>query len=550
MKNYKYILYAVLLSLGTLMFVSCLDDLDRTPNDDLNKTADQVYDDKLASYEMGVAKIYAGLAISGNAGGDGDSDVAGVDGGSQASFLRGLWNVQELPTDEAHCVWNDKGIPDFNNITWTPDNVFLKGMYYRLFYQVGLSNEFLRETTDGKLSSRGMNDATKAEVNVLRADARFMRALAYYYLIDLFRNVPFVTEESSIGIKAEQIQGNDLFAYIEAELKAIETELLDPFVGYHNQYYGRVTKAAAWTLLSRLYLNAEVYTGTAKYKESAQYAEKVMGAGYELEPVFANMFNVDNDKSKEMIFPIRYMGPDTQTWGGMTFLIASTVPSALQDAVNSVGAWQGNRARKDVLTTFEKQTNFALDARKATVRTDKTTQNEITDVTSYENNGIPIVKFYNRKKDGSLPPGGTNIVFVDFPLFRLAEVYLTYAEAVVRDPSAGDQAKALQLVNKVRERAYSDKSKAPITASQLTTDFILDEKGREFLFEAQRRTDLIRHGKFTGDKYVWEWKGGAKAGKAVEDHFKIYPIPTDDLATNGNLKQNPGYGSGAVAEKN
>lgn len=548
MKKIKYILYTALLSLGTLMFVSCLDDLDRAPDDELNKTADQVYGAELLDYQMGLAKIYAGLAISGNAGEDGDSDVAGVDGGSQASFLRGLWNLQELPTDEAHCAWNDIGIPDFNNITWSADNVFIKGFYYRLAYQVGLSNQFLRETTEGQLSSRGMSDAVKAEVNILRADARFMRALAYYYMLDMFRNVPFLTEEHPVGTKGEQIKGAELFTYIETELKDIETTLLDPFVGYNGQNYGRVTKAAAWALLSRLYLNAEVYTGTAKYKECATYAEKVMLVGYELEPKYGDMFNVDNDRSKEMILPIRYMGAQTQTWGGMTFLICSTVPTALQESVNSVGAWQGNRARSSMLKTFEKESNHGSDDRKAMLKTDMTESNEINSVTTYLDNGIPIVKYYNRKKDGSLPPGGTNLVFVDFPLFRLAEIYLNYAEAVTFDPSSGDATKALDLVNKVRSRAYSDKTKAPITASQLTKDFILDERGREFFFEAQRRTDLIRHGKFTGGSYLWEWKGGSKTGQAVADHFQIYPIPTDDLSSNENLTQNPGYSSSSSEE--
>lgn len=531
----------LILSLGLVGLGSCTDDLDRLPDDEFNKSSDQVYGAEIGAYQLGLAKIYAGLAISGNEGGDGDSDVAGVDGGSQASFLRGLWNLQQLPTDEAHCNWNDVGIPDFNNITWNAGNVFIKGLYYRLYYQIDLANQFLRETTDEALSSRGMTESVKNEVNVLRADARFMRALAYYYLLDMFRNVPFVDENSPVGsFNPEQIKGPELFTYIETELKAIEGDLLEPFVGYHNKHYGRVTKAAAWALLSRLYLNAEVYAGTAKYKESASYAEKVIAVGYELESEYKNMFNVDNDHSKEMIFPVRYMGAATQTWGGMTFIICSTVPSAMQSEVNSVGAWQGNRARVSLVKTFEKQANNSLDSRKAMLKSDLTASPEINDITAYADNGTPVVKFYNRKKDGSLPPTGTNLVYVDFPLFRLAEVYLNYAEAVVRDASSGSSAKALELVNAIRERAYTDKSKAPITASQLTLDFILEEKGREFFFEAQRRTDLVRHGKFTTDKYIWEWKGGVKAGKAVADHFNIYPIPSDDLS-NPNLTQNPNY---------
>jgi len=166
-----------------------------------------------------LAKIYAGLAISGNSGGDGDPDVAGVDGGSQASFLRGLWNLQQLPTDEAHCAWNDVGIPDLNYITWTSSNVFIKGFYYRLYYQINLANAFLRETSDEKLSSREVSQADQEKIKTFRAEARFHRALAYYYLLDMFRNVPFVNEESPVGSTLPpQIMAADLFDYIEKEL--------------------------------------------------------------------------------------------------------------------------------------------------------------------------------------------------------------------------------------------------------------------------------------------------------------------------------------------
>lgn len=542
MKKHKNLLYLFILLLSVGIITSCTDDLDKSPDNEFDKGGEIIFGSSITPYEMSLAKIYAGLAISGNKGGDDEADVQGVDGGSQASFLRGLWNHQELPTDEALCNWGDEGIPDLNYISWNPGNNFIKGLYYRLYYQISLSNQFLRDTEESLLDSRGMSSATKEEVKTLRADARFMRALSYYYLLDLFRNVPFMDESSKVGMEgSKQIKGVELFEYIESELKAMDNDLLDPFVGYHAKYYGRAHKAAAWALLSRLYLNAEVYTGTARYKDAADYAEKVINVGYELEPVYANMFNVDNDKTKEMIFPIRYMGPDTQTWGGMTFIICSTVPSALQSEVNSVGAWQGNKARGAFVDVFEKQPNYVYDNRMSMLKTDMTASRTINDVTAFVDNGVPVVKFMNRRKDGSLPPGNSNLVYVDFPLFRLAEMYLNYAEAVVMDPSSGSTSKALSLVQQLRERAYSDQSKATITTAQLTPDFILDERGREFFHEAQRRTDLVRHNKFTSSAYLWEWKGGSKVGQATENHFNIYPIPTDDMASNSNLVQNPGY---------
>ncbi len=540
MKTVKYKFLSIfIIGLMVAALSSCVDDLNTIPLDEDELVSDVVFGSEIEPYQELLAKIYAGLAISGNSAGDDDPDVAGVDGGSQASFLRGLWNLQELPTDEMHCAWNDVGIPDLNYITWTSSNVFIKGLYYRLYYQINLSNALLRETTEEVLNGRGVSANDQAEIKRFRAEARFHRALSYYYLLDMFRNVPFVDENSPVGSTLPpQIQGADLFDYIEKELLESEADLIAPFVGYNNQYYGRANKAANWALLSRLYLNAEAYIGVNKYTESITYSKKVLEVGYELEPIYANMFKSDNNKSTEMIFPVRYEGAETQTWGGMTFLLSSMEPSDMQEEVNAVGAWQGNRGRVSMLKTFERENLHENDSRFDMLYVDKTENVEIDDPSLFTDNGIPVVKFYNRNSDGSLPP--SSIAYTDFPLFRLGEIYLNYAESVLRGGSGGDQTTALNLVNELRERAYKQ---APytITAGELTLDFLLDERGRELFLEAQRRTDLIRFNKFTGSSYVWTWKGSVKEGRSVADHFKIYPIPADDIGANDNLIQNTGY---------
>lgn len=543
MKRVKYkFLFIVTISLMIAGLSSCLDDLNTIPLDKEELVSEVVFGSEIGPYQELLAKIYAGLAISGNEGGDGDPDVAGVDGGSQASFLRGLWNLQTLPSDEALCAWNDVGIPDLNYMTWTANNVFIKGFYYRLYYQINLANALLRETTEEKLSSRGASEEVKAQIKTYRAEARFARALSYYYLLDMFRNVPFVNEDSPVGSTLPpQIMAENLFDYIEKELTECEADMLDPFVGYHPTYYGRAHKAANWALLSRLYLNAETYIGVNKYTESITYSKKVLDENFALDPVYKNVFTADNENSVEMILPIRYEGEDTQTWGGMTFLMSSTVPSALQAEINSVGAWQGNRALVSLLRFFERENRHEDDTRFSMVRTDQTENNEIVDPSLFTNNGIPIVKYYNTYSDGTLPP--SNIVYTDFPLFRLGEIHLNYAEAVLRGGTGGDQATALQLVNDLRRRAYKNEAAtaATITAGQLTLDFILDERGREFFFEAQRRTDLVRFGKFTGSSYIWPWKGNVPAGRSIADTYRVYPIPSDDIGANQNLTQNPGY---------
>lgn len=535
--KYKYFVSALLLSTA-LGITSCTGDLDTLPLDKDELVSEVVFGKEIAPYEQSIAKLYAGFVIGGNSGGDSDQDVVGIDGGSQASFLRVLWNMQELSSDIAHCAWNDPGIPDFNILSWGSSSPWIKGSYYRLYYQISVANAFLRETTDEKLASRGCASDVIEKVKTFRAEARYLRALCYTQALDLYRNVPFVTDESKIGnILPEQIMAPELFTYIETELKECEADLLEPTVGFSTNY-GHANKAANWALLSRLYLNAEAYVGLNKYTECITYSNKVIAAGYELEPVYGDMFRADNHLSKEMIHPLRYDGEETMTWGGMTYLLCMGAAD-MQTATNAKGAWQGVRAKSSLLDLFERESNSTSDTRKSMLRTELTANIEITDQTSFKDNGIPVAKFYNVNKDGSSP--GSTEAFVDFPYFRLGEVYLNYAEAVLRGGQGGDRATALKYVNDLRKRAYSDKAKATISDSDLKLDFILDERGRELFYEAQRRTDLIRFGKFTSNDYVWPWKGGVAAGTGASSIYNVFPIPSDDMGTNTNLVQNEGY---------
>ena len=518
--------------------VSCTGDLDTVPIDKDDLVSSVVFGDEIDAYEESLAKIYAGLVIGGNKGGDDEQDVVGIDGGSQASFLRVLWNMQELASDIAHCCWNDPGIPDFNHISWSASSPWVKGSYYRLFYQINLSNAFLRETSDEKLSERGCSDQVKAKIAQYRAEARFMRALMYQYALDLYRNVPFVDENSPIGsIRPQQIMKDELFKYIESEMLGCESDLAEPVVGW-SEDYGHANKACMWAALSRLYLNAEAYVGENRYTDCVTYSKKVISAGYQLEENYGDMFKADNDHSKEMIMPCRYEGEETMTWGGMTaFLCWGS--SEFQEETNAKGAWQGVRAKSSLFKIFTRENEMDMDSRRQMLRTDATSNFEITNEANFANNGIPVTKFYNVYKDGSKP--ASSEAFTDFPLFRLGEIYLNLAEAVLRGGQGVTKAEALLYLNDLRKRAYTDKLAAPISDSEFTLDFMLDERGREMFYEAQRRTDLIRFGKYTGDNYVWPWKGGAAAGKSVSSFYSVYPIPSDDIGSNENLKQNEGY---------
>ncbi|MEA1876001.1 MAG: RagB/SusD family nutrient uptake outer membrane protein [Bacteroidota bacterium] len=151
--------------------------------------------------------------------------------------------------------------------------------------------------------------------------------------------------------------------------------------------------------------------------------------------------------------------------------------------------------------------------------------------------GYAVTKFKNLNSDGSAPSDLT-FIDTDFPLFRLADFYLMYAEAAIQ--TGNNTAKALDYVNLVRTRAYGEES-GNITSSDLTIDWIIDERARELFWEGHRRTDLIRFGKLSGGEYLWPWKGGVAEGTAIDSKFDLFPIPSSDMGANPNLTQNTGY---------
>jgi hypothetical protein len=198
------------------------------------------------------------------------------------------------------------------------------------------------------------------------------------------------------------------------------------------------------------------------------------------------------------------------------------------------GGWGGNRATAnlpslfpDVTATADKRSLFYTNG-----------QNEQIATIGTFTDGYPLIKFQNVTSAGQTPAGASVYASTDFPLFRLGEQYLIYAEAVLRGGSGGSMAQAVQYYNDLRERAYGNSSG---DATTISLDDILNERGRELSWECQRRTDLIRFGKFTAQSYLWPWKGGIASGTGVDAHFNLFPLPATDVNTNLNLKQNPGY---------
>ncbi len=480
------------------------------------------------SYRAFLAKIYGGLIVTGQRGPDGNPDIGGIDEGF-GEYLRLYWYLQEMPTDEAVIGWNDPGLPTLNTGTWGASNEMVNAMYYRVFYQIMLVNEFLRQSTDAKLASRNQNDpALITAVHFYRAEARFLRALSYWHGIDLFGNIPLVTEDDPLGsTPPKQATRLQIYNYVVSELNAIK-DVLPP---KSAATYGRATPAAAHMLLAKLYLNAEVYTGTPDYAAALAEAQVVIGAGYSLDPSFAHNFQADNNSSPELIFVAAQDGSNTQTWGGMTFLIHAGCGGSMSAGTYGIDyCWGGYRLKQQAYLRYGagdgRASFFYMSGQQVNV-----------DTIGQFSNGIAAPKFTNKTSGGG---SGVQqgMVDTDFPIFRLADAYLIYAEAAVR--SSTNLGTALTYVNALRDRAYGNTS-GDYTAGQLTVDTVLAERGRELLFEAQRRSDLVRFGLFETATYLWAWKGGTVGGNALGTGRNLYPLPANELIANPNLKQNPGY---------
>ncbi len=510
---------------AVIAVASCTKDLNRSPL--VGTTSANVYT-SVNGFKAVLAKLYAGYAVTGQQGPAGQPDISGIDEGF-SDYIRQWWQMEELTTDEAVIAWGDVGLPDIHKLSWSASNPFITGIYDRIFYQITLANEFIRQSAN----ISGFPSTDQATINTFKTEARFLRALSYWHALDLFGNPPFVTDSNGVGSYfPKQINRADLFKYIESELLDLQNDLPDP----HQNEYARADKAAAWTLLAKLYLNAEVYTGTGRYTDCITYCNKVIGAGYTLEPVYVNLFRTDNNNSKEIIFPIAYDGIHTQGYGGMTYLVHAPVGGSMDPSKFGIaGGWGGLRTTKNIVNLFPDNTG-TIDSRAQFYTNGQNL--EINDVSTFTD-GYGITKYKNVSSTGvpGSDPTGT-FPDTDFPMFRLADVYLIYAEAVLRGGTGGDQATAIGYINQLRERAYGNTNG---DVASIDLDFILDERARELYWEGSRRTDLIRYGKFTGGSYLWPWKNGVKDGQAVDDHVALFPIPASDKTANPNLTQNPGY---------
>ena len=516
MKNIKNYISTFALAVG-LSFSSCVNDLDVTPIDPSMNTSDKALT-TAEDFKAFLAQCYVGFSTSGYLGPNGDPSISGLDGGF-SQYFRGLFHLNEYTTDETVIGWNDQTIKDLHGLSWTSTDVFVASLYYRIFYQISMCNEFLRQANTTSVSVSDM-EAYKAEV-------RTLRAICYLHAIDMYGNVPFADETASVGAEnPERITRAELFTWLETELKDIIDN--SALANARQNEYGRIDKGAAKMILAKLYLNAEVYTGASKWDECAKVCKSIIADGYTLHPDYQELFLADNDKcTDEIIFAFQQDGVDTQSYGVTNFIIFASTGGTMDPAAIGISSgWGGIR------TTPEFYDSFQAGDKRSLFHTDGQNK-EINDISVFTD-GYAFMKFKNINSDGT--PGKANgFVDTDFPIFRYADVLLMLAECGLHNSSEVSEEQGLAYLNQVRERAGLAAQKS------YTANDVLRERGCELYLECWRRSDLVRFDKFTTADYLWSWKGGVQEGKAVGSHMNLFPIPDKDLNSNDKLEQNPGY---------
>ena len=570
----KKILLAISAAFLTMGIFSSCEKLDLQPKSDTSLMEDEVFS-SYDGYHGFFLKLYSSMAVAGQ-GGDGGNDVS-WDGG-RSVYLRALYWVQECPTDILITrTGNGYGMPQTISLDWTTGTEFHQYFYYRAYIIIAMCNEFLRQSEESVMQSRGVWDQCKDEVGYWRAEARFIRAYQYYLLCDLYGSVGWVDDSTPNGTYPVQKTRTEIFNYIESELLAIEGEMMPS----GKKVFGRANQASIWFLLSKLYINCAVYTGKAdRYDDALKYAEKVItDANYSLAPNYIENFLRDNDTCNEILWAIPTDDAHMQGEGVTNYLIKTYTSTAIFNLVDyglsanyscnasfhtaftnkfaesdqefdATDTWGDKKMDHRALLVVGGDTGIVKDT---WYQTDAGT----TAFSKDYHYGATMSKWRNVTKDrAKVQP--TTYSNVAFPVFRKADAYLVAAEAILRGAS-GSKADALKYVNEVRDRAYNEgnyydavknHASGRLTESELTLDFLIDERAREFYMENWRRSDLVRFGKYTKG-YNWDWKGINKnttlpantepVGHDIDDKYQLFPIPQDDIRYNPNLSQNPDY---------
>lgn len=540
---------------ASMLFTACIGDLDTLPLNPSDSTSETVYGTNESGYVAGLTKLYFCFVSNET------TDLQVSDAGA-SELTRAFWTVQEVTSDACKCAWeNDAWVRAMNTNTWSDaDNDATYAVYVRTLQGIAYTNEYLRQTASDRLSDRGVSSELAAKIQGFRAEARFLRAYFYWMALDVFGEVPFTTENSPFGggVNPKQASRKDVFDYCITELTELAAD--DSAMPAARSNYPRADKGAVLGLLARMYLNAEVYTGTPMWQEAKDACERIFTMGYSLCPNYADLFRGDNgenpDVLNEVIFGVAYDAEQTQSYGGTSYLtlasIAATDVSSTQ-MINGVNnGWGGIRVPYEYVEKYFNVRNadyttgtYDVNDKRGEMFYIKGRSESMEDALYVFLNGWSCLKFNNiphdMDNDSFLATAASKAYAdIDFPMIRLGEIYLIYAEACM---NLGQANTAMPKLRELSERAGVQ---AP---TSITTDFLLEERARELMWEGHRRTDLIRYGKFTSSSFLWTYKGGSFSGQGFDDYMKIFAIPASELAANPELHQNPGYGTSSSTEE-
>ena len=574
----KYIVAAIAGALFTL--TSCINDLETLPMNDWDTTSETAYGTSEQAYVQGLAKLYFNFTSNDT------TDLLVSDGGA-SELIRCFWTCNEVSTDACKCAWGDTWAMAINSNTWTDaENDMVYGVFVRTLQGISYVNEYLRQTAPEKLADRGVDAALAAKIEVFRAEARFLRAYFYWMAMDIFGAVPFTTEDSPFGAEApKQASSKSIYNFVVSELEDLATDASVMPAAKSNR--PRADKGSVLGLLSRVYLNAEVYSGEPAYDKAKSTCERIFGLGYALCSNYEHLFRGDNgenaDAYNEFLYAVSYDQDKAQSWGGGTYLTCAAIGAEdketetdedwivdgevkkddngnpLKVKISRIGTgngWNGLHIHEQFINKFynptdvdwENGTYTIADKRGANIfTTEKRTGGTFTELTNtfydgwgcYKYNNIPStedgLEYWLRTQN---PDKSTNI---DFPMIRLAEIYLIYAEACLRQ---GSGAPAQQYMAQLAERAGVDYGFDKLGSwDNEARDWFVAERARELLWEGHRRTDLIRYGLFTSDEYLWPFKGGEESvlGQKFDDYKKLFAIPASQIKANPDLKNPVGY---------
>ncbi|GAA4335139.1 RagB/SusD family nutrient uptake outer membrane protein [Mucilaginibacter gynuensis] len=498
----------------------------------------------------------------------------------------GWWRPSEISADQL--AWPTKGRHGedggkwkrLHYHTWTNDEPGLNQAWVLMYWGIGLCNIPIQNIEKRDAAAIGL---TQEEKDQYVAELKLLRAYHYLKLMDLFGNIPIVTESPSEPIPTDQYPANstrkEVFDFIEKEIKDNIDKAPKLTSGKTQGQLGRMSEAGGYAMLVELYLNAEVWTGTPRWDECIAAADKLIsnGAGGQNGPMaldsnITDQFKPLNNLSKEVIFSIAYEFQKANfqpSWTGEFFhfnqsliyggsrngndgvVVVPGVYTTFNDKDKRKKEWllEGPQLRFDnnepVIATGGNEYDGKPLVFVDNIRRNKQAADNGTDPAQLsstmsdgeENSGVRFNKYKLGNQVlgfGGIAPN-PNYNSTDWNLYRLTWIYFAKAEAIMRKNGNSANAEAVKLINDCKKRAYTtaDWADAAYTPSTLTMDELLAERGREFIFEGFRRDDMIRFGKFTTATW-WDHQPSTKTRE-------LFAIPQQQVSLNTKLKQNPGY---------